>query len=241
MQVTSKRDSTGPRVGASRQTNGREAGLSVCSPSRIRTGTTACFKSSEAAAVCGGVGSAGTPLFAQQPGPFCGQHPPHFAPPLPCPHAICGSTGPPAGRATGEQEAACGKSFVAQNFCDFARHVNTRGVQSFDRKKHACARSTDRIFDGRNDSTCSASKVGFHGVGARRPPSIVKKPPTFISVEHTVTIAAPISDVFERWQRIEDYPRFMEGVREISWLDESAFGCAPNRAGSSTNPSARWC
>jgi len=51
----------------------------------------------------------------------------------------------------------------------------------------------------------------------------VKKSPTFISVEHTVTIAAPISDVFERWQRIEDYPRFMEGVREISWLDENRF------------------
>ena len=51
----------------------------------------------------------------------------------------------------------------------------------------------------------------------------MQKSPSFISVEHSVTIAAPISDVFERWQRIEDYPRFMEGVREISWLDEKRF------------------
>jgi uncharacterized membrane protein len=51
----------------------------------------------------------------------------------------------------------------------------------------------------------------------------VKKPPNFTSVEHTVVVAAPISEVFERWQRIADYPRFMEGVREISWLDEKRF------------------
>ena len=51
----------------------------------------------------------------------------------------------------------------------------------------------------------------------------MQKSPSFISVEQSVTIAAPISDVFERWQRIEDYPRFMEGVREIAWLDETRF------------------
>jgi uncharacterized membrane protein len=51
----------------------------------------------------------------------------------------------------------------------------------------------------------------------------VQKPSSFTSVEHTVVVAAPISEVFERWQRIEDYPRFMEGVREISWLDEKRF------------------
>jgi uncharacterized membrane protein len=53
--------------------------------------------------------------------------------------------------------------------------------------------------------------------------AIVQKSPTFISIEHSVTIAAPIDLVFERWQRIEDYPRFMEGVREIAWLDETRF------------------
>src|SRR6187401_1540235 len=96
---------------------------------------------------------------------------------------------------------------------EFPRLCPTRqyaGRSKFEGKKRACVRSTVRIFIRRSDSTCSASKVGFHGFGPRRPPSIVKQPLTFISVEHTVTIAAPISDVFERWQRIEDYPRFME-------------------------------
>jgi len=63
-----------------------------------------------------------------------------------------------------------------------------------------------------------------------RPP-IVKKSSSLISVEHSVTIAAPIDLVFERWQRIEDYPRFMEGVREIAWLDEKRFRLRSESAG----------
>ena len=51
----------------------------------------------------------------------------------------------------------------------------------------------------------------------------MQKTSSFISVEHSVVIAASIAEVFERWQRIEDYPRFMEGVREIAWLDEKRF------------------
>ena len=29
--------------------------------------------------------------------------------------------------------------------------------------------------------------------------------------------------VYERWNRVEDYPAFMEGVQEIQWLDEKRF------------------
>jgi hypothetical protein len=92
------------------------------------------------------------------------------------------------------------------------------------KEKTPCFRTLNfKDLKALSDSTCSASKVRFHDISARCPPSIVKKPSSFISVEHTVTIAAPIGDVFERWQRIEDYARFMEGVREISWLDEKRF------------------
>jgi uncharacterized membrane protein len=52
---------------------------------------------------------------------------------------------------------------------------------------------------------------------------IPQAPNSFISVDSTVTIDAPITEVFERWCRVEDFPNFMEGVREIRWLDEKKF------------------
>jgi uncharacterized membrane protein len=48
-------------------------------------------------------------------------------------------------------------------------------------------------------------------------------PNSFISLDCTVEIDASITDVFERWCRVEDFPSFMEGVREIRWLDEKKF------------------
>jgi len=52
---------------------------------------------------------------------------------------------------------------------------------------------------------------------------IPKAPNPFISIDCTVLIDAPVADVFERWNRVEDYPLFMEGVREIRWLDDKKF------------------
>jgi len=49
-------------------------------------------------------------------------------------------------------------------------------------------------------------------------------PSPFISIDSTVEIEAPIAEVFERWCRVEEFPSFMEGVREIRWLDEKKFG-----------------
>lgn len=45
----------------------------------------------------------------------------------------------------------------------------------------------------------------------------------FIATEHTVAVHAPIGEVFERWSRVEDFPSFMEGVREIRWLNDKRF------------------
>ena len=49
------------------------------------------------------------------------------------------------------------------------------------------------------------------------------EPNPFVSIECTVEIDAPIAEVFARWCRVEDFPSFMEGVREIRWLDEKKF------------------
>ena len=45
----------------------------------------------------------------------------------------------------------------------------------------------------------------------------------FVSIDCSVVIQAPIAEVFDRWCRVEDFPTFMEGVREIRWLDDKKF------------------
>jgi uncharacterized membrane protein len=46
---------------------------------------------------------------------------------------------------------------------------------------------------------------------------------SFIAIEQAVLVRAKIADVFERWCRVEEFPSFMEGVREIRWLDDKRF------------------
>ena len=43
------------------------------------------------------------------------------------------------------------------------------------------------------------------------------------TVAYSVRVDAASAPVYERWNRIEEYPSFMEGVREIRWLDEKRF------------------
>jgi uncharacterized membrane protein len=52
-----------------------------------------------------------------------------------------------------------------------------------------------------------------------------------VAVQHSVLIEAPIAVVYERWNRVEDYPSFMEGVREIAWLDERRFSLKSEHEG----------
>jgi uncharacterized membrane protein len=52
-----------------------------------------------------------------------------------------------------------------------------------------------------------------------------------IAVECTVAVQAPISVVFERWCRVEEFPAFMEGVREIRWLDDKRFTLTSENGG----------
>jgi len=54
---------------------------------------------------------------------------------------------------------------------------------------------------------------------------------SIIVLEQTVTVQAPIGVVFERWSRVEDFPSFMEGVREIRWLDEKRFSLKSENGG----------
>jgi uncharacterized membrane protein len=52
-----------------------------------------------------------------------------------------------------------------------------------------------------------------------------------VALDVTVAVHAPIKEVFERWCRVEDFPSFMEGVREIRWLDEKRFSLKSENAG----------
>ena len=60
---------------------------------------------------------------------------------------------------------------------------------------------------------------------------IPQAPNPFISIDCTVVIDAPVAAVFERWNRVEDFPSFMEGVREIRWLDERKFSLKSENGG----------
>jgi uncharacterized membrane protein len=52
------------------------------------------------------------------------------------------------------------------------------------------------------------------------------------TVEHTVTVSANAQVVYERWNRIEKHSSFMEGVKEIRWLDEKRFTLVSEFGGS---------
>jgi uncharacterized membrane protein len=54
---------------------------------------------------------------------------------------------------------------------------------------------------------------------------------SIIAVDQTVVVLAPIAEVFKRWCRVEDFPTFMEGVREIRWLDEKKFSLKSENGG----------
>lgn len=40
------------------------------------------------------------------------------------------------------------------------------------------------------------------------------------TVESTIEIARPVSEVYDRWTRFERFPDFMEGVEEVQQLDD---------------------
>lgn len=40
------------------------------------------------------------------------------------------------------------------------------------------------------------------------------------TIDKTIEIEAPVSDVYERWTRFESFPQFMEGIEEVKQLDE---------------------
>lgn len=54
---------------------------------------------------------------------------------------------------------------------------------------------------------------------------------TILSVEYTVTAQAPIKDVYDRWSRFEEFPSFMEGVKELKQLDEKRFNLVSEACG----------
>ncbi|MGH8726636.1 MAG: SRPBCC family protein [Burkholderiales bacterium] len=41
------------------------------------------------------------------------------------------------------------------------------------------------------------------------------------TVEQSVDVACPVRTVYNQWTQFEEFPRFMEGVREVTQLDET--------------------
>lgn len=54
---------------------------------------------------------------------------------------------------------------------------------------------------------------------------------SIISIEYTVVVQAPIKAVYDQWNRAEEFPSFMEGVKEITWLDEKRFNLVSEAVG----------
>lgn len=53
----------------------------------------------------------------------------------------------------------------------------------------------------------------------------------YLALQHRVLIEAPLGEVYARWNRVEEFPSFMEGVREIAWLDERRFSLKSEHEG----------
>ena len=43
------------------------------------------------------------------------------------------------------------------------------------------------------------------------------------SIETSTVVSAPIADVYEHWTRLEEFPRFMEDVREVRKVEEKRY------------------
>jgi len=41
------------------------------------------------------------------------------------------------------------------------------------------------------------------------------------TIEKTIEIDAPVSKVYNQWTQFEDFPRFMEGVEQVTQIDDS--------------------
>src|SRR5689334_2704428 len=41
------------------------------------------------------------------------------------------------------------------------------------------------------------------------------------TVERSIEVGAPLRAVYNQWRRFEDFPRFMEGVREVRRTDDT--------------------
>ena len=52
-----------------------------------------------------------------------------------------------------------------------------------------------------------------------------------VALQRSVLIEASVAEVYARWDRLEELPQFMEGVREIAWLDARRFSLKSEHEG----------
>src|SRR2546427_9102705 len=51
------------------------------------------------------------------------------------------------------------------------------------------------------------------------------------TVEKSIEVNAPLDTVYNQWTQFEDFPRFMEGVEEVTQLDDQRLHWVANVAG----------
>ena len=50
-------------------------------------------------------------------------------------------------------------------------------------------------------------------------------------IEHTIEVNVPLQAVYNQWTQFEEFPRFMEGVREVRQLDDVHLHWRADRSG----------
>jgi uncharacterized membrane protein len=50
-------------------------------------------------------------------------------------------------------------------------------------------------------------------------------------MEKSITVDAPIAQVYEHWARVEKWPRFLKAIHEVQQLDEKRFRLKSERSG----------
>jgi uncharacterized membrane protein len=53
-----------------------------------------------------------------------------------------------------------------------------------------------------------------------------RKPPAVDAAEGSIVVKAPVAAVYQRWLKIEDYPKFITAIERVRKLDENRFSAS---------------
>src|SRR4029450_10141895 len=66
-----------------------------------------------------------------------------------------------------------------------------------------------------------ACPLDWHGTcGSPRRASMPRRRSIVSNIEQSIDVNVPVSAAYNQWTQFEEFPRFMEGVREVKQLDD---------------------